>query len=188
MQYIGLGTRLWSLGSQSGPVLINTLAGYTSSLTVSPPAVTLDYGCEIHARGAKNRMYCEWTAAVIAFDPAEMQQNGSGLFPQYTFLSLGTTTHPQWANHSTSPTHAPIKGFLDGFEGLILSYQTFPYHPPTNFPIWQIDSSATKFAIDPTAADTAVTNYGVFLGTRFGNSTLAQEYLYQESRAFGFLR
>jgi hypothetical protein len=188
MQYIGLGTQLWELGSHSGPIFINTLAAHIDSLTVQPPSTSLDYWCEMHNGKAKNLMFCEWSAELIAFDPSEMEQNGSSLFPQYTFFSTGLTTHPVWINQSSSPSHAPIKGFLDAFEGLILSYQTFPYHAGTNYPIWQVDASATSFGVSPTAADTALTTYGVFLGVRFGNSTNTAKYLYQESRAFGLLR
>lgn len=188
MRYIGLATQNWHIGSASGPLLLNTLSGHLDSLTVAPPAVNLDYLCVMQGGKRKNKMFCEWAAKVIAFDAAEMEPAASPIPPAYTFLAWNVATRAFWANHTTISSHTPIAGFLDAFEGLTLTYQNFPYVPGVQHPIWQIESSADNFRIDPTASDTAVTDYGIFLGTRFGNTTTAAPYAYQESRAFGFLR
>jgi hypothetical protein len=188
MHYIGIGTQDWHLGSHSGALLLNTLSGHQDGLTVAPPRVDLEYLCMMQGARMRNRMYCEWSAQVIAFDPAEMEQNGSSIFPQYTFVSWGTTARHAWTEHAPSPSHSRLAGFLDAFEGLTLTYQTFPYGPLVQRPVWLIESSAENFQLDPGAPDTALTDYGIFLGTQFGNSTTAQQYGFQESRAFGFLR
>jgi hypothetical protein len=187
MQYIGLATQVWSMGSNSGAIRINTLAAHIDSLTLQPPQVSLNYWCVLQNARMNNKMFCEWTAHLIAFDPAEMEQNGSSLFPSYTFLNAGTTGHPVFVNQSPSPAHTPLKGFLDAFEGLILSYQTFPYGSPHDSAIWMLDSSATDFLVSAAAPSNADTTYGVFLGVRFSNSMTSSKYLYQESRAFGFI-
>jgi hypothetical protein len=188
MRYIGLATSIWHFGSSSGPIVLNTLSGDVDSLTVSPPSVNLDYLCVLQAQRPKGRMFCEWSAKAIAFDPAEMTPNGSPIFPQYTFLSWNTTARAQWVNQSGQPSHLPIAGFLDAFQGLTLTYQTFPPSVPAQSPVWSIESSAGGFHVDPTFPDVAMTQYGIFFGTTFGNSTSAKAYAYQSSRAFGFLR
>ena len=188
MQYIGLATSNWSLGSSSGPLVLNTISGHLDALTVAPPQVDLTYQCTMQDGSAANRMWCEWGAKVVAFDPSEMAQNGSTIFPQYTFIGLNTPSRHAWTEHALNPARTPIMGFLDAFEGLTLTYQTFPNVPGTQYPIWLIESTATNFRIDPSASDTALTDYAIFLGTKFGNYTTAEKYAYQESRAFGFLR
>jgi hypothetical protein len=188
MHYIGLATQNWHLGSNSGPLLLNTLSVHHDGLGVNPPLVNLDYLCVMQDGRGRNRMFCEWAAKVIAFDPAEMEQNGSPIFPQYTFMSWGSAIRHFWTESSPSPSHKPIAGFLNAFEGLTLTYQTFPYKPGLHSLIWLIESSAGNFRISGSASDTALTEYGIFLGTEFGNYTTAQKYGYQESRTFGFLR
>lgn len=188
MRYIGLATQNWHIGSASGPFLLNTISGHLDSLTVAPPAVNLRYLCVMQGGKGKNKMFCEWAAKVIAFDPAEMEPAASPIPPAYTFLAWNVGTRVSWANHSPIPSHTPIAGFLDAFEGLTLTYQYFPYVPGVRNRIWLIESSADNFRIDPSANDTAVTDYGIFLGTQFGKTTSTAPYAYQESRAFGFLK
>jgi hypothetical protein len=186
MQYIGLATSNWSLGS-SGPLVLNTLSGHIDALTVSGPQVDLRYLCMMQDGSAANRMWCEWSAKVVAFDPTEMEQNGSSLFPQYTFLGWNTPSRQAWTEHATSPSRTRLTGFLDAFEGLTLTYQTFPQVPGTQNPVWLIESMASNFRLDPNVPDTALTDYGIFLGTRFGNYATAQNYGFQLSRAIGLL-
>lgn len=188
MQYIGLATQNWHIGSASGPLTLNTLSGHLDSLTVAPPAVNLGYLCVMQGGKRKNKMFCEWAAKVIAFDPAEMEPAVSPIPPAYTFLAWNVGTRVYWANHSQIPSHRPIPGFLDAFEGLTLTYQNFPYVPGVQNRIWLVESSADSFRVDPSSNDTAVTDYGIFLGTQFGNTTSTAPYAYQESRAFGFLK
>lgn len=183
MQYIGLGTRIFDLGSESGPLLINTLSAHIDSLTVTPPNVQLDYLCSLHDAAGVNAMYCEWDAAIIAFDPAEMAQNTSTIFPQYTFLATSTTTADRWTNHSQPAAGTAFTGFLDAFEGV-----TFFYPTGKENAIWMVDAFASNFQLSGTPPNEALTDYGIFLGTTFGDTANAQAYTYQESRAFGFLR
>lgn len=188
MKYIGFATQNWHLGSHSGPLLVNTLSAHQDGLTVQSPVVNLNYLCVMRDGRGKNRMFCEWGAKVIAFDPAEMEQNGSSIFPQYAFMSWGSNVRHLWTEQSSSPSRRPIAGFFDAFEGLTLTYQTFPYTPGIQNPIWLIESSAGNFSVSGVAPDTALTEYGIFLGTKFGNYTTTRQYGHQESRAFGFLR
>jgi hypothetical protein len=187
-QYIGLASSLWHLGAVGGPILLNTVSGHVDSLTVAPPNVNVDYLCVLHGQRPQNDMFCEWDAKVIAFDPAEMTQNGSPLFPQYTFLNWNTTQYAGWSNRASQPARQRIPGFLDAFEGLSLTYQIFPPSMPAQNAVWSIEASAQRFRVDPVLTDTAITDYGVFLGTTFGNWSSATAFGYQSSRAFGFLR
>jgi hypothetical protein len=111
-----------------------------------------------------------------------MEQNGSSLFPQYTLMGSGTPNRQSSTEHARSPSGAKIKGFLDAFEGLTLMYDQGIENP-----IWLIESQATTFTIDPSAPETALTNYDIFLGTEFGNRATAEKYGFRESRAFGFI-
>lgn len=190
MKYIGLATQNWNLASAKAvPLLLNTLSGHIDSLTVTPPAVNLSFLCAMQAGKKRNDMWCEWGAKIIAFDPAELEPAVIPLPYQYTFLSWNTGSRRFWSNHTTSPSRQPIAGFLDAFEGLTLTYQTYPQGGPSiQNRIWMIESTADNFRIDPAFPDTAVTNYGIFLGSMFGNTTATAPYAYQESRAFGFLK
>lgn len=191
-QYIGLATHTWFLGSRSGPLVLNTLSAHRGGFTVQPPFLDLNYVCSMQGRmikrkEKKNRMFCEWGAKVIAFDTAEMDQDG--YFPHNMFFASGTNVRHFWTNHVINPSRKPIAGFLDAFEGLTLTYQSFGFSTPggENL-IWAIEASAENFRIDPSAPDTALTDYGIGLGVQFGKYTPTAPYGYQESRAFGFLR
>lgn len=140
----------------------------------------MDYLCALHDAQRQTKMYCEWGAKVIAFDPSEMAQNGSPIFPQYTFIGVHTPSRQAWIEHAPDPAGNPLPGFFDALEGLSLGYTGARQHP-----VWWVEGSATKFAV---SGSTALTRYGIFLGTQFGNSTTAAPYVYQMSRAFGFLQ
>jgi hypothetical protein len=183
MKYIGLATYNWHLGTQGGDILLNALSGHQDGLKIAPPNVDVEYRCVMQDARARNRMFCEWGAKVIAFDPSEMEQNGSTIFPQYTFLGLNTPNRHAWINQSASPSQAKLSGFLDAFEGLSLWYATGMQNA-----VWRIESSAKNHALTLSAPGIALTEYGMFLGTAFGNSVGAASYSYQESRAFGFLK
>jgi hypothetical protein len=189
MQYIGLATYSWDIGSNSGPLQINTLGGHQDGLTVTPVGADVEYSCVMQDARRKSRMFCEWGAKVIAFDPTEMEKNGSTIFPQYTFLSMGTNLRQAWTENSASPSRSRLAGFFDAFEGLGLTYyRPFASTSLIQNPVWLLESSAANFRISPSAPDTAQTDYGIFLGTDFGDYSKAQRYGYQESRAFGLLR
>jgi len=150
--------------------------------------VNVKYVCELADASKKNTMFCEWGATVIAIDKGEMDQNASPIFPQLSFLGTGTTFAQFWTEHSQNPSHKAIAGFLDAFEGLFLSYNTYPYGAPAQYQIWSLEASVWNFGISSSAPDTALTDFGIFLGTQFGNANMGQKYTFQENRAFGFLR
>jgi hypothetical protein len=190
MHYIGLATRNWDFGSDSGPLRINTISGHVNNVVVGATDVDIDYMFFLHDASAQNEMFAEWGAAVIAFDPAEMGQHGASLFPQYTFFGRSTPDRQGWTEHHTNPSGSPISGFLDAFEGLSLFDPSAlrPQPPPwVDKPIWLIESSAEGFANYPFAPYVALTTYGIFLGTQFGNTSTAAPFAFQESRALGFL-
>jgi hypothetical protein len=184
MHYIGLGTRILDLGSSSGPISINTLSGHLDFVnTQNPPDVQVDYLCEMHDASVAGRMFCEWDASVIAFDPAEMDRNDSPIWPYYTMINLNVS-HAQQLNGQAKPfSGGTISGFLDALEGL-----TFNYDPGQQNAIWLVDTSAANFQIVGSPPTTATTQYGIFLGTTFGNRANAQPFSFQESRAIGLLR
>lgn len=192
MQYIGLATQTWFLGSRSGPLILNTLSAHRNGMTVQPPILDLEYLCSmqgkmIKRKERKNRMFCEWVAKVIAFDAAEMEQDGH--FPHNTLFSSGTNVRHFWTNNLSNPLHKPITGFFDAFEGLTLTYQSFGSSTPgAHNLVWAIEASAENFRINPVAPDTALTDYGIGLGVQFGKYTPTEPYGYQLSRAFGFLQ
>jgi hypothetical protein len=67
MQYIGLATQHWDLGSHSGPLVLNMLSGHQDGLTVKPPEVDVEYVYAMHsAKLGNSKMYCEWGATLIA--------------------------------------------------------------------------------------------------------------------------
>lgn len=182
LHYIGLGTRLFDLGSRSGPLLVNTLSAHIKSLSVNPPDVLLDYLCSLQDASGTNKMFCEWDASIIAFDPTEMERNNSTIFPQYTFFGRNISARQSFTNGDQAPSGAAITGFLNAFEGLTLFYDVGQEHA-----IWMIESSASNFQMAGVPPNTALTEYGIFLGTIFGDTTNAAQYVYQESRALGLL-
>jgi hypothetical protein len=183
MQYIGLGSRLFDLGSNSGPVLVNVLSAHIDSITVNPPNVNLDYLCSLQNASGTNRMFCEWDASIIAFDPAEMDRNNSTLFPQSTFLVNGTSVAQRYSGQAQTPMGATIRGSFDALEGV-----TFLYGSGQEHAIWLVESSASNVRISGSPASTATTDYGIFLGTTFGDRTNASVYGLQESRSLGLLK
>jgi hypothetical protein len=187
MHYIGLGTRLVDLGSDSGPVALNTLLAHNDGLTLSGSSVDIEHFFMLRDGHGQKIMFAEWNASTIAFDPSEMDQNDSNLFPQYTIL--GTTPSGR-TDHSGIQAKAKsgglIKGFLDVLDGFSLFYSQLV--PGPEHSIWMIEASATNFRTSLSPQDTAVTDYGMFLGTTFGDTGASQLYQYQMSRALGLLR
>jgi hypothetical protein len=186
MQNIGLATNDWDIGSDSGPLRLNALSAHIDGLTVSPPTVNLNYLCVMQDATGQNRMFCEWAAKIVAFAPSEMEQNGSFIFPQYTFLGQNIASRQAGPVQDASPSGAKISGFLDAFEGASLFYDPLSPNPAaTDNVIWWIEAFADSFAV--TAPSAASRGYGVFLGTKFGDTLAAAPFDYQVSRAFGFL-
>ncbi len=180
MHYIGLGTRSWELGSNDGPIPLNALSGHIDALTVGPTDVTLDYAGAFRNAAQRNRMYLEWAASVIAFTHSEMAQNTSPIFPQYT-TGIGTvTTRQAWTNNDVAPT--PIKGALSALEGMTYLYATGQEHE-----LWIVEASLGNVRIQPSTTNNVQTDWGIFLGTTFGDRQNGLQYDYQESRVLGFL-
>jgi hypothetical protein len=179
MHYIGLGTRGWELGSNSGPVPLNALSGHIDSLTVGPTDVVVDYRGAFQNAAQSNQMFLEWAASVIAFTPAEMAQNTSPIFPQYTTAAT-VSTRQAWTNNDTAPM--PIVGALNAFEGM-----TYLYGAGQENELWMLEASLRNVRIQPGSINNAQSDWAIFLGTTFGDRLNALQYSYQESRALGFL-
>ena len=182
MQYVGLGTRTFDLGSNSGPIVVNALSIHQDGLTVTASTVQIDQLCALQQASMSNSMFCEWDASVIAFDPAEVEKNNSPIFPQYTFVA-NVSVAQRWTEHAQPGSGLPASGFLNAFEGL-----TLKYGPGQSHTVWLVESSASSFRMSGSPSNDALTDYGVFLGTAFGDRVQTQSYGFQESRAFGFLR
>jgi hypothetical protein len=180
MQYIGLGTRSWELGSNDGALPLNALSGHIDALAVGPTDVTLDYLGAFRNAAESNRMYLEWAASVIAFTTSEMAQNTSPIFPQYTTGVGSVTTRQAWTNNDVAP--APIKGALSAFEGVTYLYPTGQEHE-----VWIVEASLGNVRIQPNTTNNVRTDWGIFLGTTFGDRQNSLQYDYQESRVLGFL-
>jgi hypothetical protein len=184
MEYIGIATQIWDVGLPSGgPVPVNGIAGDLVSLAVSPPMVWLDYAGALRNGAFTNDMFCEWQGVVIAFDPTEMTRPVSSLPFQYTFLSLVDLSQRVSFFGGAAPPPTPTTGFLDAFQGCTLLYSQAINGPET--PIWMIEASAQAPILTPNGAMTA---YGVFLGSQFGDAVNAvPNFGFQISRAVGFL-
>jgi hypothetical protein len=183
MQYIGIATQIWDAGSRSGPVPVNAISGDINNLSVNPPTVWLDYITALRNGAFTNNMFFEWQGVVIAFDPAEMTRALTSLPYQYTFLANHVATRQAIYSGAQAPANVPTTGFLDAFQGCTLLYSQSINGPEG--PIWRIESSASAPIMGPNGA---FTQYGVFLGSQFGDTINAvPDYGFQISRAAGFL-
>jgi hypothetical protein len=183
--YIGLGTRTLFLGTDRGPMNVNALSMHLDSISnVAPPGnVNIDYLCAFRDAGAAQKMFCEWTASIIAFDPAEMDRNDSALFPQYTVLGHATPVAQRLNGMARPFSGGTIAGYFDALEGVSLFYDAGKEHP-----IWLVDASAAGFQLSGSPPTSGMAEYGVFLGTTFSDRVNAQPYSFQVSRAVGLLR
>jgi hypothetical protein len=184
MQYIGIASQIWDVGLRSGPgIPVNGIAGDVASLAVNPPAVWLQYIGALRNGAWTNDMFCEWQGMVIAFDPTEMAPVPTNLPYQYTFLGMHQATRQVMHAQAVAPANVAPVGFLDAHQGCFLFYSQAINGPES--PIWMLEASATPPIMGPKGAHTT---YGVFLGSRFGDSVNAiPDYGFQISRAVGFL-
>lgn len=182
MRYVGLGTQIWNLGSRSGAVPLNGIAGHENAISVNPPHVWVDFIGALRDGAWQNDIFLEWQAVVVAFDPSEMTQAPSSLPNQYTFLGTNLVTRQSFSNQASSPSGAPVRGFLDALDGFILLFSQSINGP--EYPIWMIEASASAPILAPNGA---LTTYGAFLGTRFGDTVNTAPYFMQISRVAGFL-
>jgi hypothetical protein len=184
MQYIGIATQIWDVGCRTGNELINGISGDVANLAVNPPTVFVDFAGVLRNGAWTNDMFCEWQGAVIAFDPTEMTRAVTSLPFQYTILAFHVATRQTFSNQAPAPPNTVVKGFLDAFQGPTLLYSQAINGPET--PPWMIEASATAPIMGPSGA---ISQYGVFLGSRFGDAVNAMppDYGFQISRAAGFL-
>jgi hypothetical protein len=184
MQYIGIATQIWDVGCRTGNEPINGIAGDVVNLGVNPPGVFLDFAGALRNGAWTNDMFCEWQGAVIAFDPTEMTPALTTLPFQYTILGYHVATRQSFSNQAPAPPNTVVKGFLDAFQGLTLLYSQAINGPET--PVWMLEASAAAPIMGPSGA---ISQYGVFLGSRFGDAVNAipPDYGFQISRAAGFL-
>ena len=183
MEYIGIGTQIWDVGSDSGPVPMNAVGGDVASLTVGLPSVAFDFLGVLRNGTFTNRMFCEWQGLVVAFDPAELTRAITPLQYQYTFLGHHVGARQFFYNQAQSPTNQPNTGFLDASQGSSLLFSQSINGPEER--IWFIESSAEAPLLTPTGS---ITRYGVFLSSRYGETQVAApDYTFQVSRLAGFL-
>jgi hypothetical protein len=184
MQYIAIATQIWDVGVRSGPgIPLNGIAGDVVSLAVNPPAVWFQYIGALRNGAWTDDMFCEWQGMVIAFDPAEMTPVTTNLPYQYTFLGQHQATRQVMPSGAVAPAGVPSVGFLDAHQGCFLFHSQAINGPES--PVWMLEASASAPIMGP---NSALTTYGVFLGSRFGDSVNAvPDYGFQISRAVGFL-
>jgi hypothetical protein len=188
MHYIGLGTRMFHLGTDSaGPINVNAISMEARNIVINssvmPGDVSVDYTCTFRDASAQKKMFCEWDASVIAFDPAEMDRNDSAIFPQYTMGARGVSVSQQLTGRANPFSGGTIAGYFDALEGLSLFYD-----PGQENPIWMVNASAFDFNLIGSPATSGQTSYGIFMGTTFADEVKAQPYTYQMSRAIGLLK
>jgi hypothetical protein len=184
MQYIGTATQIWDVGLRSGPgIPLNGIAGDVDSIAVNPPAVWLQYIGVLRNGPWTNDMFCEWQGMVIAFDPAEMTPLPTSQPYHYRFTARNQSTRQVMNTQAIAPPNVASVGFLDALRGSYLFYSPAINGPET--PVWMLETSASAPIMAPNGA---LTTYGVFLGSQFGNSVNAMpNYGFQISRAVGFL-
>jgi hypothetical protein len=181
MQYIGLATQIWDLGSRVGAVPLNGIAAHMNGISVNPPSFGIDFAGAVRNGAWTNDMFFEWQALVIAFDPTEMTRAPTWLPNQYTFIGKHAS-RLDLVDGAPAPAGPIVTGFLDAFEGFILLFSWAIGGP--EYPVWMIEASAVPPILAPSAA---ITEYGIFLGTTFGDTTNTAPYEFQVSRAAGFL-
>ena len=169
MEYVGLATQIWDLGSDAGAVPVNTLAAHHDGLTIAKPNCSVDYVGTFRDGHSTNQMFFEWQAVLLAFNPNEMTRVTTTLPNQYTWIG-GGVTRQAFASHAPSPPAGkPVTGFLDTDEGTVLQFgPAFGGPSGPEHPIWMIESSAQPPILGPASA---ITEYGTFIGTTFGDAT-----------------
>jgi hypothetical protein len=183
MSYIGIATQIWDVGVRSGPPTpVNGIGGDVASLAVSPPSVWSQYIGVLRDGAWARDMFCEWQGVVIAFDPAEISPVTTSLPYQYTFLGQHQTARLVLPSQAPPPPW-PAVGFLDALQGTYCFHSQSINGPESS--IWMLETSATAPVMGPSSG---LTTYGVFLGTRFGDTANANpDYGFQFSRAVGYL-
>lgn len=186
MQYIGVATQIWDVGVPSGsPIPVNGIGGDIAGLAVGLPSVWLQYLAALRNGAWTNNMFCEWRGVVIAFDPAEISRFPTINLPyQYTILGQHQSARQVIAGSvSVPPGVPPFLGSLDVFQGFSLLFSQAINGPES--PIWMIECSAWVPIIGPNGV---FTQYGVFFGSQFGNTTnTVPDYGFQISRTVGLL-
>ncbi|MBO3093579.1 hypothetical protein [Cellulomonas dongxiuzhuiae] len=182
MDYVGMATQIWDVGTDAGPLLLNGVAAHVNNLSVTPPNLWLDYWGVLRDSAWTAPMFFEWQALVLAFDPAEMSRATTSLPYQYTWLAHNVVTRNFFAGPITAPPGAPVTGFLDAYEGSVLGFGQLINGPEHR--VWCVEASASPPSLTPTGA---ITSYGTFLGTTYGDTVTTEPYLLQVSRCAAWL-
>jgi hypothetical protein len=163
---------------------VNALSMHLNGISGFSPGGSgyLDYVCTFRDVSFSQKMFCEWSASIIAFDPVEMVSAASPPLQQLTFLnqsSIAERVH----NGYQVPGGGLTQGLFDALGGVSLYYKGTQDHP-----IWIVEASASGFQIGVVPSNSGAAEYGLFLGTTFGDRVNTTAYDYQMSRAVGFLR
>lgn len=118
--YIGTGVHEWQLGVDDRTVPLHVVSGHPTAVSVVGQDVDITYEGAIADAGPTNRMWMEWRASVIAFDPAEMAPgpNPTTAAPTSSFSGLWQRT--RWQQVWAAPPGGRIVGVLDAFQGVSL--------------------------------------------------------------------
>jgi hypothetical protein len=182
--YIGLATRKFFVGTNGAPMNVQSLSMHLNGISGFSPGGSgyLDYLCAFRDASFSQRMFCEWSASIIAFDPVEMVSASNTPLQQNTFInqtSIAERVHGGYQAAGGGST----QGLFDALEGVSLYYRGMQDHP-----IWIVEASASGFQISGLPPNSGAAEYGFFLGTTFGDRVNTTAYDYQMSRAVGFLR
>jgi len=184
MRFIGFATRKYFLGTNGPPMNVLALSMSKNGISGFSPAGpgNVDYICTFRDATSSKRMFCEWSASIIAFDPSEMVAASSNPLPETMFLGQSSTTDR--LNH-TYPLvgGGSTQGIFNALEGV-----SWYYMGTQDQPVWRVEASASGFQISGSPANSGSAEYGLFLGTMFGDRVTTTPYSYQMWRAVGFLR
>jgi hypothetical protein len=184
MRFIGFATRKYFLGTNGAPLNVNALSMSKDGISGFSPGGSgnLDYVCAFRDAASAQKMFCEWSASIIAFDPAEMVAVSGSPLPETMFLGQAHATF-----RTTDTYHlvggGSTRGIFNALEGVSLFYTG-----TQDEPVWRVEASASGFQISGSPPDSGSTEYGLFLGTTFGDTANTTLFNYQMWRAVGFLR
>lgn len=182
MQFIGLGVHEFQLGSDSGPIFINSLGISNPLVNVLGTDIEVEQTCAFHDAALSNRMFCEYSAATFAFDPSELDVNDSVLSPRLVISNTGVAGTLKFLNSVGAASGSKITGALDALEGL-----NFSYPAGTEEAIWAVEAWANSVNVAGPSSTQAESDYSLFLGTIFGDRTSTAPFDVEFSRTVGLL-
>jgi hypothetical protein len=184
MRLVGFATRKYFLGTNGSPMNVLALSMSKNGISGFSPAGpgNVDYVCAFRDATSSKKMFCEWSASIIAFDPAEMVAASSNPLPEYMFLGQSSTTDRLTHTYQVS-AGGSARGMFNALEGVSLFYTA-----TQDQPVWRVEASASDFQISGSPPNSGSAEYGLFLGTTFGDRVNTTPYSYQMWRVVGFLR